>query len=277
MTQDLFFGTERAGNNKPAGDALVRMRVLITVKAAPQPSSTYGETVCVAGLRLDLDDTGWVRLFPINFRELELNQQFKKYQVVRLRARPARPDPRVESWRPDLTSIETERVLTSWPARRQFVDQYITESMCDVLDAVQAAPPARSLAAVRPSMVTGLEITAHPGWTRDEQAKIDAYANQLDLEGSDRSALEAPAYRGWYVYRCERPTCRGHRQGILDWEFVALQRRLRGHTDREVRSLLQEKFLDDLCAPDRDVAFYVGNQAKRQHVFSVLGVYYPKR
>jgi hypothetical protein len=30
-----------------------------------------------------------------------------------------------------------------------------------------------------------------------------------------------------------------------------------------------------MCDPRRDTAFYVGNQAKRAHVFSVLGVYYP--
>lgn len=32
-----------------------------------------------------------------------------------------------------------------------------------------------------------------------------------------------------------------------------------------------------MCDPRRNVAFYVGNQAKRTHVFSVLGVYYPER
>jgi hypothetical protein len=32
-----------------------------------------------------------------------------------------------------------------------------------------------------------------------------------------------------------------------------------------------------MCATDREIAFYVGNQAKRPRVFSVLGVYYPKR
>jgi hypothetical protein len=54
------------------------MRVVITVKAAPNPSERYGETVCVAGLRLDSDHGGWVRLYPINFRELDDDSSFKK-------------------------------------------------------------------------------------------------------------------------------------------------------------------------------------------------------
>jgi hypothetical protein len=30
-------------------------------------------------------------------------------------------------------------------------------------------------------------------------------------------------------------------------------------------------------APENDVAFYVGNQAKRPQTFSILGLYYPKK
>jgi hypothetical protein len=43
---------------------------MITVKAAPNPSEQYGETVCVAGLQASVESPGWVRLYPINFREL---------------------------------------------------------------------------------------------------------------------------------------------------------------------------------------------------------------
>jgi len=42
-------------------------------------------------------------------------------------------------------------------------------------------------------------------------------------------------------------------------------------------SQLRGRFLDMMCAANRDVAFFVGNQAKRVNVFSVLGVYYPQR
>jgi hypothetical protein len=108
-------------------------------------------------------------------------------------------------------------------------------------------PDAQSLALVRPRQVDALEITAHPGWTPEQQQRIDAYADQPGLFGSrDRTPLEAPRLRGSYRYRCHSPGCGGHRQGLLEWE-------------------------------SRDVAFYVGNQAKRPHVFSVLGVYYPQR
>jgi hypothetical protein len=62
---------------------------------------------------------------------------------------------------------------------------------------------------------------------------------------------------------------------LRDWEFVALQRRLRGLSDVDAMHQLERRFLDELCKSSKDVAFYVGNQAKREQAFSVLGVYYP--
>ncbi|KQR86728.1 hypothetical protein [Microbacterium sp. Leaf179] len=60
-----------------------RARVSITVKASPEPSKTYGDTVCVAGVRLNEDGTGtWVRIYPVAFRHLDSVQQFKKFEVI---------------------------------------------------------------------------------------------------------------------------------------------------------------------------------------------------
>ncbi|MFI7679401.1 hypothetical protein [Actinophytocola sp. NPDC049390] len=276
MSQASLFGPEQAPNAKQPHDLPVRMRVLITVKAAPNPSAAYGETVCVAGLRLDLDAPGWVRLYPINFRDLDAGVQFSKYDIVSISARPARADPRVESWRPEVGSLRKEDWLRPWARRRPIVEPYIEGSMCGVLQAVRDNAPARSLALIQPKEVLGVDIEPHPGWTADEQAKIDAYVGQIDMFGADRTPLEAPRFKGWYRYRCHEPNCNTHRQGILDWEFVALQRKLPGGP-ADVAAALKAKFLD-ICSSNHDVvAFYVGNQAKRQQTFSVLGVYYPKR
>ena len=67
-----------------------------------------------------------------------------------------------------------------------------------------------------------------------------------------------------------------HEQSIIDWELVALQRHLWNRSDEEMRAALRQRFFDELCSADNDVAFYVGNQAKRLQTFSILGVNYPK-
>ncbi|ROP41931.1 hypothetical protein EDD40_7417 [Saccharothrix texasensis] len=276
MSQGLLFGPDDAPTAKPVGDGWQQMRVLITVKAAPNPSETYGETVCVAGIRLDFDAPGWVRLYPINFRELDSPHTFKKYDIVSLRAKPARGDFRTESWRPDITSAHTVDHLKPWTRRRVEIEPYVDASMCTIREAVHANSAAPSLAAVRPDRILGIDIKPHPGWSPEDQRKIDRYVGQLDLTGGARTALQPPRFQGWYRYRCT-PRCNGHRQGILDWEFVALQRKLKHHNDEDLARELRAKYLDQMCAPDRDTVFYVGNQAKSPRTFSVLGVYWPTR
>jgi hypothetical protein len=196
MDQPSLFAPEPGtAPEKPAG-LPVRMRVLITVKAAPNPSERHGETVCVAGLRVDPDSPGWVRMYPINFRELDSDSSFRKYDVVTVTARPARDDPRAESWRPDMSTLVRETFLPPWRRRQAFVADYIEDSMCALLSSVRHDPPARSLAAIRPRQVTGLDIESHPGWTPDEQAKIGRYVSQLELPGLSRGPGLLLRHRG---------------------------------------------------------------------------------
>jgi hypothetical protein len=278
VTQTSLFGPTGDGESKPASDDVDRLRVLVTVKAAPNPSGTYGETVCVAGVRAEVERPGWVRLYPINFRYLEQDETFAKYDIIEVDAVPARPDPRRESWRPRMQSLVKVDHLPPWKRRQGWLDPYIEESMCRIFQATRQRIDAPSLALVRPREVSGLTLTPHPGWSKAEQQKIDAYVNQIDMLATrERTPLEAPRFKAAYHYRCHERACNGHKQGLLDWEFVALQRHLRGLTDDDLCRALRDKFLTMMCEPRRNVAFYVGNQVKRLHVFSVLGVYYPTR
>ena len=275
----LFGQTVEYPSEKPSGPA--RLRVLVTVKAAPNPSATHGETVCVAGVRLgDVGPTGWIRLYPINFRHLPKDTEtFAKYDIVSVDCVPAR-EPRLESWRPHMSTLRVETHVPPWRKRRELLQPMIDDSMCRIRDGAASDPRSRSLALVRPAEVIGFRLEPHPGWTRDEQAKIDAYVNQLEFDvfrdAQDKTPLVAPRFRGFYTWRCGDAACRTHEQSIIDWELVALQRHLWNRSDEEMRAALRQRFFDELCSADNDVAFYVGNQAKRLQTFSILGVYYPK-
>src|SRR4051812_5907361 len=111
----------------------VEMEVLVTVKAYPNPSASHTETVCVAGLRIDTNPYEWVRLYPVQFRMLPKAQQFKKYDVVRLRALKAKSDPRPESYKLIADSIERIDHIshdTHWGERMPFLESVEVPSMC---------------------------------------------------------------------------------------------------------------------------------------------------
>jgi len=245
MAQMSLFGPAGEGEPKPASDAPVRHRIIVTVKAAPNPSGTHGETVCVAGVSARIDSPGWFRLYPINFRELEPAASFAKYDVIEVDAVPARQDQRRESWRPRMHTLRVVDQLPPWRRRQEWLDSYLEDSMCQLNWAAQRRSDAPSLALVRPREVLGLRITPHPGWTADEQRKIDEYVNQLDLftEVPTRQPLQAPRFRAAYRYRCHESGCNTHEQGLLDWEFVALQRRLTAYSDEDARRQLENRFL----------------------------------
>jgi hypothetical protein len=272
VQQDVLFG---GPTEPPEFDdrAETRLRVLVTVKAAPNPSATYGETVCVAGLRLDLGSEGWIRLYPINFRFIEGEHTFRKYDIITLVAAPS-TEGRRESWRPRPDTITVEGTLDGWPKRLPHLLPFADTTMCSLNERSLKGGP--SLGLVRAREVLGLDIEDHPGWSEDEQQTINDYVNQPELfdAGKPKTALEAPLFKAFYRWKCLDNACKGHRQGLLDWEFTAFQRRLHMSADR-AREAIRHKWLDEVCGPSKDVYFFVGNQAKRPHVFSVLGVVWP--
>ena len=72
---------------------MARERVLITVKTYPTLSRKYGETVCTAGVRAD---GSWMRIYPVPFRRLEDEEQYKKFDWIEtdfVRGRSGDPRP----------------------------------------------------------------------------------------------------------------------------------------------------------------------------------------
>lgn len=132
-------------------------QVMITVKTYPTPSDRYGETVCVAGVRLDRPTLEWVRLYPMKFRLVDYEQQFKKYEIVEIPVKPqGAADPRPESMRPDQSFLRPVRQVESkknWAERRQLMGDLVgATTTCDLIAANKAvtyADPAPSLGLVK--------------------------------------------------------------------------------------------------------------------------------
>lgn len=258
--------------------------ILPVVKAYPALSKTYGEVSCVAGVQLTADGPRWIRLYPVPFRSLEEPRQFAKYQLIRLAAAAHSGDLRPETRRPNRDSIELIGApiptTDGWRQRRRFVEPLMAESMCEVQRRQRA--DGTSLAVFRPKSV--LDIVIEPADVNAEKRAIGrAWAAQtslLDGLGAEERVhqlreLEVVPWTFKYHYICSDPGCNSHRQSIIDWEIVGTYRKVRNRPDWQER--MKRRWLGELCSPDRDTAFFVGNQHQHPRSFLVLGVWWPPR
>jgi len=223
----------------------------------------------------------WIRLHPVPFRDLGEDSKFRKYQEISVTAFRSN-DRRPESWTPLEGSITLgSRIGTEhgWSTRRDRVASLGERVMCDLIELNRSGsgPDTPSLAVVRTAEPPELTITPRDQeQIRRSQERADAIASQPSLfEGPDtkKPRFEVVPWRFRYKYRCLSTSCSGHSQTIVDWEAVALWRKVRNHANWQDQ--MRQKFVDELWAPERSTVLFVGNMEQRPWNFLVLGVFWP--
>jgi hypothetical protein len=253
-----------------------RLKVLITVKTYPQPSSRHEEIVCTAGIR---EGVGFVRLYPIRFRALADDLQYQKYQWVELDAVKRRDDPRPESYQPNIGTLRPvgPRLGTKdgWAERKRVVVPWASESM-EELKARQQRD-GTSLGLVKPAEIVDLAVAPSE---REWDPQRVAWMQQAKLIGPDLRPLPRVPFYFRYRFRCDDARCRGHTYMIEDWELGRLYFRLCQATgdEEEAKAGVRTKFLDQMCAADRDTWLFVGTLRPPLHAtWVVIGVFWPPR
>lgn len=256
-----------------------RKKVLITVKTYPIPSAKYDELACTAGVH---EDGSFIRLYPINFRDLPFSQQYRKYQWVEVSATKHRGrDARKESYRPDSASIkllgEPVPPAHNWATRAKYALAKKSRSMEHLYE--QQAADRTSLGVFRPKHVHDLLIKPDaPDWKATFKAALAQARLWEDRSTSLRPPRKVP-FKFQYVFECDDNRCtRNHCMMIEDWEVGALYWRLvdQGATPKEAASTVRSKFLEELCARDRDTHFFVGTILAHPKTWVVIGVFWPK-
>lgn len=256
-----------------------RLKVLITVKTYPIPSSKYDELVCTAGVT---EDGRLVRLYPINFRDLPFSQQYRKYQWLEVNAaKHTGRDVRKESYRPDCNSIqligEPLPSAKNWAQRSKYVLACVSQSMEELL--AKQSQDKTSLGIFRPKEVTDLVIKNDDA---DWKPGFKAALMQNRLFENRTTSREPPRkvpFKFQYKFSCDDSRCKGHQMMIEDWEVGALYWRCvdDSATPEEACAAVKQKFLDELCSSKKDTHFYVGTILNYPTSWVVIGVYWPDK
>lgn len=267
------------------------VQVLVTVKASPQISRQYRDTVCVAGLYLPQDSgpPEHVRLYPVPFRYLDEKQRFQKYDIRTFTLRrSSNTDTRYESRAVTIDPRERLPLVARanhWKNRAPILERVERDHMCTLYADVRADPEAKSLGLVEPADVDDLVFEQQDPLSESEIRRREAIVSQEELNLFDepppplRPALDQPPYRVKLPFRCRATHCTGHTMSIIDWELTAMQLRMvrEGASREQIRRDVSHNFHTNPFGPTKRPALYVGNQfnPQRRHTFTILGLYYP--
>jgi hypothetical protein len=244
-----------------------RQRILITVKTYPTLSRKYGETVCTAGVR---EDGSWVRIYPVPFRRLDEEEQYKKYDWIECRLVRNRSDPRPETFRPvdenELRAVGHIGTQDQWRERRNIVlKKARVWSRLDELIAAAKANEA-SLAVFKPARL--IDFVWEPedrNWDLDKVQAMRELTKQHDLfaDNTWRETFKIiPKLPYSFSYTFEDADGRRSTLQVLDWETGALfwncLRAAGGQESDEPTALakVKQKYLDTFSKTD--LHFYLG-------------------
>jgi hypothetical protein len=261
-----------------------KQRILITVKTYPTLSRKYGETVCTAGIR---EDGSWVRVYPVPFRRLNEEQQYKKFDWLECRLVRNTTDPRPETYRP-LDERELEAAVghidtaDNWRERRRLLLR--SARVYDRLDDLIASAKANeaSLAVFKPTRVLDFYWEEEEReWDPDRVRQMRQATKQYDLfaDNTWRETFKLIDKLPFsFSYRFEDAAGRTSDLQVLDWEAGALYWNcLRSTEGDEPQALakVRQKYFDEFL--QKDLHFFLGTTQQFHFVapnpWVIIGVF----
>lgn len=236
----------------------LRSRIVVLVKALPQPSKTYGETVCCAGLTASGE---WKRLFPVRYRHLSGENSFKRWDWVEFEYRRPTKDLRPESSHVFEDTISIVGSIAK-PDRDRLLNRAIVDS------SKQAFENGKSLALIRPHKTKFYWKQKSASDLADERATFKMAASQGSLLDRELAELEPSPYHFRFSFEdaSGRHDCQNG-----DWEAHAMfWRQAKATSAGDALNWMSAKFNDEY--PRLGMAFAMGNMAKRPQTWQLLGV-----
>jgi hypothetical protein len=245
--------------------------ILILVKAYPTPSKKHIESSCTAGITRSRE---WLRLHPLPYRMLMLDQRFKKYQWIRAKIKKS-SDPRPESHTIDIDSIEilNERLPTErgWAQRRAVLESLQRKSLEEIWREQERT--GASLGFFRPKQIESLIIEpTSSNWTPAQQAALQ----QQNFFDQGAPLLDKIPYDFKYRFWCDDPGCKGHEQKIVDWEIYQSYRRWQKEYGKGWEEKLRQRYEHEM-QQRYDTHFFAGTMREHPNSWIIIGLFYPPK
>ena len=262
---------------------MARKKILITVKTYPSISSKYEELVCTAGFD---EDGNFLRIYPIPFRKLDYEKQYRKYFWVEMDIVKNTSDFRPESYRP--ANIDTEDVVVvhnklgtehNWRARKEIVIKKIYTDISILINEAKADGKRTSLAVFKPTKIKNFvweEVERE--WSDKQKAALQQH--NLFEDKTHFTVVRKLPYKFSYIF--EDINGRSCKLMNEDWELGALYwnclKKYNGDENAACEDV-KKKYRNDF-AKTKDLHFYLGttklNHLRAPNPFIIIGTFHPK-
>lgn len=252
-----------------------KKKVLLTVKAYPEQSSKYGETVCTAGIT---EDRKWIRMYPVPMELFRRPNSIPRYSWIEVECKKATGEKfkRKESYKIKPSSLRiVDRSLTKRPVKWEERSKIILPLLDDSIEQLEEAfkNDRTSLGLVKPETVLDFYET---GKMRDYEKDINL-SIQMTIFGEKRPELEKLPHMFRYKFRCSTENCGGHDMTCEDWELFQSFRswRYKYPDHRTLWEKVYQKYYIEFTQK-YDLYFYMGTHSIYK-AWMIIGLYYPMK
>ncbi len=262
-------------------------RILIAVKTYPTLSEKYDELVCTAGF---LEDGSWIRIYPVPFRKLDYQNQYRKWQWIEIDITKNTSDFRPESYRPvdiDKPFVVGDKVDTkdNWAARKKVVQGQVYTDMTELIQHSKDDDKGTSLAILKPAKVINfIWEECDREWNTKKLAAVEANQIQPSLFDGDAAkrlfqVVKKLPYKFSYVFTTDDGIERTLM--IEDWELGQLYwnclKAAKGD-EKIACQKVKDKYFDHMVNKC-DLHFFLGTTRVFHKIapnpFIIIGTFYP--
>ena len=249
-------------------------RALIVARTYPVPAAMGVESSCTAAIT---DKNEWLRIFPVPWRLLPRDQQFRKYQWVDLTVAKTAEDTRVESYHltPGSIKIVSEPLPTAnyWQARKNVVFPLLGHCLC-CLTKQRDEYQYPTLGIIRHDKILRLRITPdEEDWT---QGQMEMLRQQHFFAEVPKAQLRKIPFVFRYEFQCPEDTCKRHTLMCTDWEMGQSFRQWRSDYGDGWEAKFRQRYETEMIEKN-DTHFYVGTVASHPNRWIIIGLFYPPR
>jgi len=259
-----------------------KQKILIAVKTYPSISLKYEELVCTAGFT---EKGEWIRLYPIPFRKLEYESQYRKYDWIEIDIVKNTSDFRPESFKPvniDIPIVKLSHLDTdnNWAERKKIVLQKVYTDLDLLIKDAKDPNNLTSLAVFKPDKIIDFVIEEDEReWSKEKLLLLKQGNLFKDIKLDDEIVRKLP-YK--FSYKFQDKNGKVSKLMNEDWELGALYwKQLKKYEGNEYLACqdVKKKYLDDF-AKTKDLYLYLGttklNHYRAPNPFIIIGTFTPK-